>query len=298
MFDLDDLRAFSEVAASGGLTAAAMRLGASKSMVSRRLSRLEGELGVQLVARTTRGAALTQAGADFALHAARILAEVDAAREAVAPTEEVAGLLRIAAPLSFGATHLSPVLAQLAARHPKLSIQTSYSDRTVDLVADGYDAAVRLGTLRDSSLIARKINGLRAGLFASPAYLARRGTPRSIAELMGHEACTFEGETWRLNDHGRWVTVRPRGRFRADAGQALAAAAVEGLGIVGLPAFLAQAGLDSGALVEVMADYPMPEAGMYIVRPPPADHMPRKVAALTEMLLEKFGPGTGCDEVG
>ena len=140
MFDLEDLRTFVMVADAGGVTAGARRLGLSKSIVSRRLVRLEQELGIQLLSRTTRGAALTEAGATFREHAARVATELDAARDALSQEGDVRGLLRVAAPLTFGPTHVAPVLAELAHRHPQLRIHAAYSDRFVDLIGEGFDA--------------------------------------------------------------------------------------------------------------------------------------------------------------
>src|SRR5262245_40080800 len=162
--DLDDLRTFVEVADAGGVSPGARRLGLSKSIVSRRLARLEEELGIQLLSRTTRGAALTEAGATFREHAVRVAAELDGAQEAISPEGDVRGLLRIAAPLSFGPTHLAPVVAELARRHPMLRVHAAYSDRFVDLVGEGFDAGVRLGYLPDSNLVARRICAFRGKL--------------------------------------------------------------------------------------------------------------------------------------
>jgi DNA-binding transcriptional LysR family regulator len=146
MLDLEDLQTFVEVADAGGVSPAARRLGVSKSIVSRRLFRLEAELGIQLLARTTRGASLTEAGATFREHAGRICAEMDVARETILPAGDLRGRLRIAAPLSFGPTHLAPVLAELARRHPLLHVHACYSDRFVDLIGEGFDCAVRYGS--------------------------------------------------------------------------------------------------------------------------------------------------------
>src|SRR6202161_1955679 len=157
MLDVEDLETFIEVAAAGGVSRAARRLGVSKSIVSRRLVRLEAELGVQLLARTTRGAALTEAGVTFREHAARVCAEIDLARETILPAGDLRGRLRIAAPLSFGPTQLAPVLAQLALRHPRPQVDCGYSDRFVDLVGEGFDCAIRVGHLSDSNLIVRRI---------------------------------------------------------------------------------------------------------------------------------------------
>jgi DNA-binding transcriptional LysR family regulator len=289
MPDLDDIRAFTEVVDSGSLTRAGARLGMSKSMISRRLARLEAELGHPLLARTTRGMSLTEAGADFRPHAERMVAELESARDALSRQGEATGRLRLAAPLSFGNSHLGPVLAELALRHPRLEVSTSYSDRVVDIVGEGFDAAVRMGSLPDSTLIARRIAPMRALLVASPDYLARRGTPRTPADLAGHDAIPYGDTVWPFRHDGRIVTFRPRGRFTADSGPPQVAAVVAGLGIAMLPAFLAAPALARGELVRLLDDYPVPEAGMYVVRPPPAEPMPMKVKVLTDILLERFG---------
>src|ERR1700761_4521638 len=207
MIDTDDLRTFLEVAEAGGGTPAARRLDLSKSIVSRQLSRLESALGAQLMSRTTRGAVLTEAGAMFREHAQRIVGELDAAREAITPDGEVRGRLRIAAPLSFGPTHLAPVLADLALQHPRLHIHAAYADRFVDLVSEGFDVAVRLGFLADSSLVARKIAPVHGRLGASPDYLARAGAPRTPADLHDHDAIIAQRGEWRLRDGAEFVTV-------------------------------------------------------------------------------------------
>lgn len=289
MLDLDDVRTFVEVAESGGLTSAGRRLGLSKSLVSRRLVRLEAELGAQLLARTTRGVSLTEAGATFRRHAETLLAEAEAAREAVAQDGAVRGRLRLAAPLSFGAIHLGPVLAELAQRHPQLELDTTFSDRFVDLIGERFDAAVRIGRLADSSLVARKIAPISAAIVASPDYLARRGTPQRPEDLATHDAVTQHDESWRFGQGARSCTVRPRARLQADSGQVMLAAVTAGLGVALLPTFLCGPEIASGALVVLMPDAPIPEAGLYVVRPPPAEHAPRKVQALTALMLERFG---------
>jgi DNA-binding transcriptional LysR family regulator len=218
-----------------------------------------------------------------------MVAELDSARDALSRQGEVKGRLRLTAPLSFGASHLAPVLAELALRHPRLAISTSYSDRVVDLVGEGFDAAVRLGNLSDSSLIARRIAPVRAVTVASPGYLARAGTPLAPQELAAHETVPHGDQVWQFRKDGRILTHRPRGRFTADSGTAELAAVVAGLGIAIMPAFLAGPALARGQLVRVLEDYAIPEAGMYVVRPPPAEPVPMKVKALTDILLEKFG---------
>jgi DNA-binding transcriptional LysR family regulator len=286
--DLEDLQTFVEVADAGGVSPAARRLGVSKSIVSRRLVRLEAELGVQLLARTTRGAALTEAGVTFREHAARVCAEIDLARETVLPAGDLRGRLRIAAPLSFGPTHLAPMLAELARRHPRLHVHTSYSDRFVDIVGEGFDCAIRVGYLSDSNLVTRRIGAVHGRLVASPEYIKTHGAPETPDELLAHQ-CLLQGtETWHFMDGEKTIAVHPQGRFKANNGIALAAAAVAGLGIAALPDFLTEKELASGALVPLMNSYPLTEAGIFIVRPP-GRHPARKVRVLTELLIEHFG---------
>jgi len=288
MLDLEDLQTFVEIADAGGLSPAARRLNVSKSIISRRLLRLEAELGVQLLARTTRGAALTEAGSTFREHATRVVAELDTARETMLPDGDLRGRLRIAAPYSFGLSHLAPVLAELAHRHPLLQIYVSYSDRLVDVVGEGFDCAIQVGTLTDSSLVARRIRTISVKLVASPSYIQEHGAPRTPGELLGHEALMHGTETWRLHDGNDTIVLHPQGRFKADNGTALVAAAMGGVGIALLPDFLIQGHLESGALVRVMPGYPVPDGGLYVVRPP-GRQPTRKVRVLTELMLEHFG---------
>lgn len=276
-----------EVADAGGVSSAARRLGVSKSIVSRQLARLEAELGVQLLARTTRGAALTEAGITFRDHAARACGEIDAARELIQPDGELCGRLRIAVPLTFGPTHLAPVLADMARRHPQLHIHTVYSDRFVDLIAEGFDCAIRVGYLPDSNLIARHVGPIYAKLVASPDYIEAHGSPETPDELVAHQALMQGTEAWQFMEGDKITTVRPQGRFKADNGAALVAAALAGLGIAWLPGGITDDYIASGALVVVMKRYPPPPAGVYVIRPP-SQHPSRKVKVLTELLIACF----------
>lgn len=285
--DVQDLMTFVEVADAGGVSAAARRLGVSKSIVSRRLFRLEAELGVQLLARTTRGAALTEAGVTFRDHAARVSAEIDAARETILPAGDLRGRLRIAVPLTFGPTHFAHALADMARRHPQLHIHTSYSDRFVDLVAEGFDCAIRVGYLPDSNLIARRVGPIYGKLVASPDYIKAHGSPETPDEIVAHQALMQGTETWQFMDGDKILTVRPQGRFKADNGAALVAAAAAGLGIAWLPEGITREYVASGALVPVMTRYPPPPAGVYVIRPP-SQHPSRKVRVLTDLLLACF----------
>ena len=289
MLDLDDIRAFVEVAEAGGFARAGRTLNVSTSMVSRRLSRLEVELGATLFTRTTRGVALTEAGANFRPYADRALAELEAGRDAAAQGDALTGSQRIAAPLSFGTLHLAPVLAEFAAAHPGLVLDTDYSDRMVNLIAERFDAAVRIGSLPDSSLIARKIAPIHAAIVASPAYLSRMGEPKTVKDLDRHEAVVQQGAAWKFGDGGRDLSTRMKIRLRSNSGEAVATAAETGLGIAALPTFLTGQAIAEGRLVRILPDVTFPDLGLYVVRAPPAGPAPAKIRALTDVLLEKFG---------
>lgn len=298
MSELDDIRSFVAVVETGGFGRAGKSLGLSKSIVSRRIARLEADLGTRLLSRTTRGVAPTEAGVEFKARGERILADLVEARESVAQQAGgVTGRLRLSMPLSFGTRHVAPVLGELARRHPRLELDVEASDRHVDLIAERFDAAIRIGTLKDSSLIARRIAPILAGVVGSPDYFARRGRPGSPAELVGHECLLYTGTTtpdWTFRVGKRWLSVRPPGRLRSDSGETLMQWAVAGLGLAVLPTFIASDAIRSGALEHILWEYPMPEHGLYVVRPPGA-YVPGKVRILIDLLVEQFGGAPSWD---
>lgn len=283
--EIEDLVTFVEVADAGGVSAGARRLGVSKSIVSRRLFRLEAEFGVQLLARTTRGAALTEAGLAFRNHAERIRAELDLARQAILPADDLRGRIRVAMPLSLGPTHFGPVLAEMARRHPALQIHASYSDRFVDLIGEGFDCAIRIGYLPESNLMARRVGSIKGSLVASPDYVSRNGAPETPQDIAAHEALMQGTEVWQFTVGDNVVSVNPQGRFKADNATALAVAAAAGLGIAWLPDCIIQDHLMSGTLVPIMTAHPPPSAGVYVVRPP-GQHPARNVRAFTALTVE------------
>ncbi|MDP8918827.1 MAG: LysR family transcriptional regulator [Pseudomonadota bacterium] len=292
MTELEELRTFVEVIESGGLNRAAARLGVSKSIISRRITRLETDLGTRLLSRSTRGIIPTEAGIEFKSRCDRILAELNEARDAVAQQgRSVRGRLRLSAPLAFGVRHLAPVLADLASAHPDLEIDVSYTDRVVDLIGERFDAAVRIGSLRDSSLVVRKIAPVHAVLVASPGYLARHGRPRTPQDLVGHECLIYTGSLvpeWQFLSGKRRFAIRPEGRLRSDSGEAILQWAIAGTGIADSPSFLVSDAIESGALEPLLLSYPRPEYGIHVVRPP-GSHVPGKVRVLIDTLVERFG---------
>src|SRR3546814_22928 len=201
--DLMDVLAFVRVVETGAFARAAERMGMSKSILSRRVARLEEQLGAKLLTRTAQGAHPTDIGDAYFARASNILADLDAAREVVADAvTQVAGSIRLAAPLSFGTEYLGPAIADFARMHPKVELDISLDDRTVDLVGGGFDLAVRIGTLADSSLIARRIAPVRAAVLASPDYLAERGRPEHPRHLGDHDLLFYansgRGHQWRF----------------------------------------------------------------------------------------------------
>jgi len=179
------------------------------------------------------------------------------------------------------------VLAEMARQHPQLHIQTSYSDRFVDLIAEGFDCAIRGAYLPDSNLIAQRVGPIHGKLVASPDYIKAHGSPETLDELVTHQALMQGTETWQFMDGSKIVTVQPQGKFKADSATALAAAAAAGLGIAWLPDCITYEYVASGALVAIMTRYPVPPGALYVVRPP-GQHPARKVRVLTEMLTEHF----------
>lgn len=292
MQSLEDVLAFVRVVDTGGFSRAAERLGVSKSIISRRVARLEADLGVRLLNRTTRGIAPTDAGLEFKMRCAEILSQLEAAREAVACREkDIAGTLRLAVPLSFGIARLAPAIAAFAAKHPRLSIDLSVSDRFADLVAEGFDAAIRVGVLADTSLMSRRLGTVQAFVVGSPAYLANHGAPEKPQALTRHECLIYSAgsrDTWQFRVNRKWQSIRPQGRFRADNGEVLRAAALAGLGITVLPDFLVSDAVANGTLVRLLDAYPMPEAGIHLLRPG-GGMAPARLTALGDHLVEWFG---------
>ena len=290
------LEVFARVAALGSLSAAARSLGLSQTMVTKHVGAIEARLGVKLLHRTTRKLTLTEAGRRYLDSAERILAELaEADASATAERLDVSGTLRLNAPVSFGVRELVPRLTGFFRQYPSLTVDVGLSDRMVDLVEEGWDMAVRIGVLRDQTMIARRLAPCRLLLAASPAYLAERGIPRTLADLARHNclvytlAQTIGVDQWMFGHDGQ--TAGPiRGNLRASNGDALVAAAVADQGLIYQPTFLVGDDLRAGRLVAVHLDVPPAELpGIFAVYPrnrkPPA-----KVRAIVDFLAQTFGP--------
>jgi DNA-binding transcriptional LysR family regulator len=288
--DLVDVIAFVRVAETGSFARAAERMGLSKPVLSRRVARLEEQLGARLLTRTARGAKPTDVGEAYLARAANVLAELEAAREVVADAvTQVAGPIRLSAPLSFGVEHLAPALAEFAKLHPRVELDVELEDRSVDLAGGGYDLAVRIGNLPDSSLVARRIAPVRKVLVGSPAYLATAGRPERPADLSGHAILHYPPEPWRFRTARGWETARVNPVLRSNNGEMLRAAAEAGLGLCILPSFIASPGIKAGTLEPLLRDFPLEEAGLHALMPPGRATTAR-VRALVDFLVERFGP--------
>lgn len=293
--DIVDVLAFVRVAETGSFARAAERMGLSKPVLSRRVARLESQLGARLLTRTARGAQPTEIGEAYFARAANILAELDAAAEDVAEAvTSIAGPIRLTAPLSFGIAHLGPALAEFAAAHPRIELDIALEDRFVDLAGGGYDLALRIGRLADSALVARRIAPVRLVLVGSPDYLARHGRPKVPGDLTGHDILLYANDQYRFRVGDEWESVRVTPRMRSNNGEMLRDAAIAGLGLCLLPTFIASPALEAGTLEPLLREYPLDEAALHAVMPPGRATTAR-VRALVDFLVARFGPEPGWD---
>lgn len=291
---LTGLEVFAKVAEVGSFSAAGRAVGLSQSMVTKHIAALEERLGVKLFHRTTRRLTLTEAGRGYLDSAERILGEMEAADAAVAADRiEPRGVLRLNAPVSFGAHQLAPLLSEFHARHHQVQVDLGLNDRLVDLAEEGWDLAIRIGTLASSSLIARRIAPCRAVVCAAPSYLAARGTPRTIDDLGAHDCMGYTLS--RLVGADIWTfpgnkAVKVSGSLRANNGDALRAAAVAGQGIIYQPTFIVADDLRAGTLVPIKLDHPTLEFGGIYAVYLPERNPPAKVRAFIDFVAGRFAP--------
>jgi DNA-binding transcriptional LysR family regulator len=303
---LTGMQVFASVAATGSLSAAARALGMSQTMATKHMAALEARLGVKLLHRTTRRLTLTEAGRAYLDAAERILAEVsEADAEATAGAVEVRGALRVNAPVSFGVREIAPLIPRFLKEHPAVNIDLGLNDRYVDLIEEGWDLAIRIGAMASSSMIARRLAPCRTVLCTAPAYLAEKGTPRTVADLKDHNCLgytlsrTIGAGRWPFGaaDHGVSVSVTVTGSLNANNGDALTAAAIAGLGILYTPTFLAAREIAAGLLVPLQLERtPIALDGIFAVYPanrrPPA-----KVRAFIDALVNSFSPVPPWDRI-
>jgi DNA-binding transcriptional LysR family regulator len=302
--DLEALAIFARVAETQSFSGAADALGMSKATVSKAVSRLELRLGATLLHRTSRRFALTDAGRTLAARAAQMVAEAEAAEgealdQAVAPR----GLVRMAAPMSFGMAYVAPALPEFLATHPDVSIDLHLSDEVIDLVGGGFDCALRIAALEDSSLTARRLRPVHRHLVAAPGYLEQRGRPLRPEDLVRHSCLTYAylptAQTWRfLNGEGEEVSIRPHGPLRANNADALTASLCAGLGLAPQPDFIYWRDVAEGKLETVMTDWALPPISVHLVAPG-GGPKPARVTAFMDYLTRRFsGPLWPGDTVG
>jgi DNA-binding transcriptional LysR family regulator len=291
---LTEMSVFSRVVATGSLSAAGRELGLSAAMVSRRLAALEARLGVRLINRTTRSLHLTDEGATYYENCSRLLSEIEEADAAVsAGRVEPRGPLKVALPASFGHLHVAPLIPRFAARYPNVQLLLSLSDRTVNVIEEGFDLAVRIAKLADSSLAARRLAPNHRIVCASPEYLRRHGRPETPDELAGHNCLTTNdlSASWEyVDDKGRSGAVRVTGKHACDNWEVLREWAIAGLGIALKSTWDVREQLENGSLVSLFPAYTFDaDVAIYAVYP----HrrlLPAKTRAFIEFLADSFGP--------
>lgn len=291
---LYEMSVFSKVVATGSLSAAARDLGVSTAVVSRRLAALEARLGVRLVNRTTRRLALTDEGASYLDACTRILGEIeDADAAAAARRVEPQGVLKVALPASFGHKHIAPLIPPFAARFPKIQLALSLSDRTVNMIEEGYDLAIRIGELEDSSLAARKLAPNRRVVCASPGYLKLHDAPRTPADLQQHNCLTTNDlhMNWEFKGpDGKRGSVRVAGHYACDNWEVLREWAMAGLGVALKSTWDVRRQLEGGHLVPLLPGYDFgTDVAIYAIYPH-RRYLPAKTRVFIDYLAESFGP--------
>ena len=289
----ENMGTFIRVVEAGSISGAADRLGVAKSAVSRRLKELEEHLGVELFHRTTRQMNLTETGRAFYHQCVRILEDV---LEAELTTSQahgtLKGSLKIALPSSFGLMHMGPAISEFLKEHPQIKFDLDFNDREVDLIQEGFDLAIRIANLPDSSLIARRIAPIQAVMCASPAYLEHMGTPQSPDELIEHQCLVYsllrDFEYWHLSDaKGKVIKTKIRPYLKSSTGEFLRDAAVAGMGIVLAPSFIVYKEIERGALVPILKDYKPPQINAFAIYPQ-TRHLSQRVRAFVDLLVKRF----------
>jgi DNA-binding transcriptional LysR family regulator len=294
------MQVFVRVAALGSFSAAARALHLSQTMVTKHVAALESRLGVKLLHRSTRSLTLTEGGRDYLAACERILAEIEEA-EASASLDRIEprGTLRLNVPLTFGFRQIVPALAEFNSHYPALTVDLGLADRYVDLIEEGWDLAIRIGRLKDSSLVVRRLAPCRVAVCGAPSYLEAHGAPRTLDDLSNHNCLGYtlpsaaNANRWLFGKDGD-IVVPVKGNLRANNGDALLAAALAGQGLICQPTFLVGDSLRNGSLVRVLTDHPTQELGVHAVLPS-GRQAPAKVRAFTEFLANRFAPQPAWD---
>lgn len=293
MARLEDMETFARVVEAGSISGAAERMGIAKSAVSRRLSDLEARLGVQLFRRTTRRLDLTDSGRGFYERCMRIISDVEEAEDAVSQAHgTLRGKLRVAVPMSFGLLHLGPAICDFMQAHPDLEFDLDMNDRQVDLLAEGFDLALRIAALEDSSLIARQLAPIQTVVSASPGYLARHGTPETPDQLVEHNCLVYsnnpEPTRWHYKDsHDNAKSIQVHARLQASNGDFLRQAAIAGQGICLQPTFMAYQSIEQAQLIPILTTYKWPSLNAYAIYPQ-TRHLSHRVRVFVDFLVARF----------
>ncbi|MDJ0880766.1 MAG: LysR family transcriptional regulator [Gammaproteobacteria bacterium] len=296
----EQLEAFIEVVNQQSFSAAGDKLGVVKSVLSRRVSELESRLGVKLLNRTTRKLSLTGAGEQLYQQASVLMTDLLEAEQRVSDEQiALSGRLKIAAPLSFSVRHLSPAIAQFVSDHPDIDVSLDLNDREIDLVAEGYDLAIRIGELKDSTLIVRKLGVIRFATLASPEYLKKKGRPKRPEDLSDHDGLFYtnisDKQQWTYCNGKQTITVVPRNRLSANNGDFLAQAALDGLGIIQCPTFIVDEYIRDGRLKVLLQEFQKESLGIYALFPP-GRLIPRRSRILVDFLQQQYGASPKWDQ--
>ncbi|MFV2055720.1 MAG: LysR family transcriptional regulator [Thiohalomonadales bacterium] len=289
----ENMDTFIRLVEAGTISAAADRLGVAKSAVSRRLKDLEEHLGVELFHRTTRRMNLTDTGRAFYHQSVRILDDVLEAELATSQAHgTLKGSLKVALPSSFGLMHVGPAINEFVQAHPKIEFELDFNERVVDLMQEGFDLAIRIADLQDSSLIARRIAPIQTVLCASPAYLEHMGTPQTPGQLIEHQCLVYslsnDFDYWHLTDsEGETLKTKIKPYLKASTGEFLRDAAVEGLGIIFVPLFIVYKEIERGTLVPILKNYKPTQKNAYVIYPQ-TRHLSQRVRAVVDFLVKRF----------
>lgn len=284
---------FVAVAEAGSFTGAARKLGISTAQVSRQVSALEARLSTKLLYRTTRKVSVTEVGTVYYQHCRQVLDGLAEAERAVTDLQQVPrGRLRLTAPVTYGETTLAPLVNDFALQYPELQVEMELTNQKLDLVAEGYDLAIRLGQLTDSSMMARRLGSRTLRVCASPHYLSSHGEPHSLSELARHNCLPGTLDYWRFREQGRSRNIRVSGSFRCNSGRALVDAAVKGIGIVQLPDYYVDEYLQGGQLVSLLEHFRERDDGIWGIYPHNR-HLSPKVSMLLDFLGEYIGEVAG-----
>jgi DNA-binding transcriptional LysR family regulator len=291
---LANMDAFVRVAETKSFSEAARRLRSSKSLVSRQVAALEAEFGVRLFHRTTRSLSLTEEGRGYHAQVARILTEIEEANLSVSKLQAAPrGRLRVSAPMSFGILHIGPAIHDFLARYKEVELDLSLNDRFVDVVDEGFDLAIRVGRLSDSSLVTRKLGQYRMMLCASPTYLKQRDALRDPDDLKQHQCLCYSTNSlvpeWQfVSKDGKPWSVQINGPLHANNGDVLRAAALQGLGIVYLPSFIVGPDVQASTLATLLPEFVPTDTAIHAVYPS-SRHLSPKVRAFIDFLAERYG---------